>query len=1737
MEGTIAASNEKGAAFAEETYCIRALSVPMRLSASGELCNTLHIAGGAILTIGRSKKRCDVVFEDVRVSRIHCQLRLLTRSNSLVLFDGASNPASDGDEILQSSQFGNTDNSGVGVSRSMRQPYNGCLDEVTCTEQPESFPVLENAKNCRDLLPRNFRGRRSRADVKFSRAIRRKLTKDGPREWKPSLNGIFVNGREFCARMIVLTHGDEISLVGPTEGGKPLDVDCFDAIGFAVESRPSLEGISNMSTSLLQPLVAIQRTPVKDLSSFNNQSSFSLQTCYRDSCEANAHNSRIDEHQPDKSLNTSVPRYFVVGAVDAHRRGATMLGISGMNQFSESEVQAGDSSTRRCTKSNSLDASGRINLLSMQYFEVQPHQVTNKTLADSDRQLLSTDNLVRASMRLRSDLLNFHTSGSSNSCRSLKDTPVAATEKGAQLIQDFPACSVSFSGFTMSLNHSHEEPLMTSAPGESPEKGDVSFSFEHTPEVACIASPQVFSLGNNFGNTRVPTTEGSAAETSFSLFGSDQGNILKGSSPGGLLFKDADANISQSVRSECIPFTDNTVHAIDSLLKVVLREDSIANDYFIPSTTNLGMSENPSNTSISVMKASLEQGIKNTTYEETEMFYSHAGGAVQREVMPATEVTFGEKANDNKCIDCMITLSNNCITKASTQEQTLELKSCNLHGGKKVDASENGHVPIQINTEERDICPVTNIQLPLADVEIFEGKFEALGTAGRNFEAVCNTEESLVKVQALKETEQNDSDFSNVHCETFQTQESACSLHKRDAIASIFSRVDAEPASHEKFHVELRIPDKVDVQIVKDCALQAPEKQVTVCTINVQKDLLADSPGLCNPTLEQENLCKQRVSECILQGELELDVELAKPEAEGELGALDTEACFHMQEPSCQKSSCSMNVQECPPNGLRSYNLCSSNGAYCAELPKNFSCREDASGHSKVVIESLNLVASADNIFTMGAFSNHQQLMTNSETDEVACKAILKQQASGYYLNQLEGGTVSRVNQSNTVRLWDLLALSDDVQALFIATFTYDIEWFLGFSGISSDIPVTAACHNARRCWSKSVKERWERPYSDWPNVTLVYPPFPRRNAFGSRGQGIGCHHPKLFLVRRRESLRVIVSSANLTYKQWFQVSNNVWWQDFPCRRTPAFTSLFRAEEKSSGAVSPDFASQLAMFLAALLVDVPSEAHWVTALADFDFSNASGSLVASVPGLHQPLYKNSPQFLMTLDKEALYPSLEEDSFMLSYLGIVPTMVAGIKYRFRPSADRTGTRIRCLAAALSCSSAYQGSTMPVLLKRAKFLKADPNAVSVIVTSRATGCSQDLFLQQDLHDTEINTMETDTFDKESGFIKLGFLPRDVASWLALLCDRGYLSFAACIWPNEALAVASGHQDGSVKLALYVFQGPNFSALSPFTMTNEECGAFCSLIKSLHNTWGLWRLEKVLCHYNWVDSHETDFYVAAAGRRAESRSFSQESDPQWGCWTAEEEVVNPSISIIFPTINRVIQDNFLHYGLLCFAESAWLRLKSSQLLYDAIPHPPEREGFPMHIKIARRRFQDPSTSKIYGWMYCGSHNFSPAAWGRPMFKETDWEAATDAGSVLGSSLHIYNYELGIVLIEPPPNENSPMGKEEHLKEGLDRFILPFKVPPPIYRSEDKPATGRAIMEAYIQMKAFNQLKAAEEDDAVLQDEELADDAVPDIQGEEGPECAAERDEARAEQVYVEALWSQIDEEDQKARQEVYS
>ncbi|KAJ8536135.1 hypothetical protein K7X08_034536 [Anisodus acutangulus] len=718
-----------------------------------------------------------------------------------------------------------------------------------------------------------------------------------------------------------------------------------------------------------------------------------------------------------------------------------------------------------------------------------------------------------------------------------------------------------------------------------------------------------------------------------------------------------------------------------------------------------------------------------------------------------------------------------------------------------------------------------------------------------------------------------------------------------------------------------------------------------------------------------------------------------------------------------------------------------------------------------------------------------------------------------FVLNRLASeGPPKFSDDHNAVSLPELLYPIENLELLFIATFTADIPWFLSYCEIPADLPVTIACHNTERCWSSSPDKRSSKPCSDFPNLVVVYPPFPEVIAFGQdlRKSGIGCHHPKLLVLQRKDSLRVVVTSANLVAGQWCRVTNTIWWQDFPRLDVPDYLSLFTpiSEVGNNGHLVSDFGAQLAGFMAYLVADVPSQAHWILELTNYDFRGSAGYLVASVPGVHSchiPLISKPKHFLGG-------DCLPELCHFKS-VGSVEASVAGLSHLFRTSVDLSGARLKKLATYLgNCGDGMS----EVILKRDSNIPADANAVSILIPN-----PENLSLGE--------------------CVQLGFLPKNFAKWVAPLSDSGLFVFSAYIFPHEVLNAALEGSSSKVHLILHISQGSSFSAISE-VIRAEHFSAICSLIASLQRCWGIWRLQEVLGQFKWPEHLETDFvfgassigsinakflaaFSAAAGKRSLRFSESEESDPDWGCWSVSQELRNPSIRIIFPTIERVKNSSsgiLASRRILCFSQKTWHRLKTMRILHDAVPCPGYRIGYPMHVKVARRRFQSKKDASSFGWVYCGSHNFSEAAWGRPVSGLLDKKTNGNSSySSLGSRLHVSNYELGILFITPPPDAQ---GKTNQ-RTNLDDIVLPFVVPPPKYRPADKPATPQEMREALFEQTELRKDVCEAENDV----EKVADEWVQEEIPEEEEEVIEATDfvvkEKEDEKAYAEKLWSQVD------------
>ncbi|GAB4856228.1 hypothetical protein Ancab_014155 [Ancistrocladus abbreviatus] len=166
----------------------------------------------------------------------------------------------------------------------------------------------------------------------------------------------------------------------------------------------------------------------------------------------------------------------------------------------------------------------------------------------------------------------------------------------------------------------------------------------------------------------------------------------------------------------------------------------------------------------------------------------------------------------------------------------------------------------------------------------------------------------------------------------------------------------------------------------------------------------------------------------------------------------------------------------------------------------------------------------------------------------------------------------------------------------------------------------------------------------------------------------------------------------------------------------------------------------------------------------------------------------------------------------------------------------------------------------------------------------------------------------------------------------------------------------------------------------------------------------------------------------------------------------------------------------------------------------------------QVARRCFYSKADASSFGWVYCGSHNLSAAAWGRSISSPT----GTPVTGPEKLRLHVCNYELGIIFIFPPPEKN---GTTEKDSGHLDDIVLPFVVPAPKYGPGDRPATMQAMREA------LTKLTDQEKQTLVATAAEEVMEEIPDEDNEvleAAPYVVQEKEEEKA---YVEILWSQVD------------
>eukprot|EP00842_Homolaphlyctis_polyrhiza_P001395 jgi/Hompol1/2256/HPOL_005907-RA len=177
---------------------------------------------------------------------------------------------------------------------------------------------------------------------------------------------------------------------------------------------------------------------------------------------------------------------------------------------------------------------------------------------------------------------------------------------------------------------------------------------------------------------------------------------------------------------------------------------------------------------------------------------------------------------------------------------------------------------------------------------------------------------------------------------------------------------------------------------------------------------------------------------------------------------------------------------------------------------------------------------------------------------------------------------VEGFSQQGYISIEDLIDRSTLKKACF-STFVIEEEWL--FSKLPPNIRVCIA-----RPRPKDLPQTTKNLEID-SNLLYVFPPMPNPKQYGSM-------HIKFMLLFYKEFVRVVIPSANLVSYDWTLQENIVYSQDFPLLPDGV------AQDPKS------FGSDIARVLG--LMGIPPSV--INSLLLFDFRNARGKLVASIPG-------------------------------------------------------------------------------------------------------------------------------------------------------------------------------------------------------------------------------------------------------------------------------------------------------------------------------------------------------------------------------------------------------------------------------------------------------------------------------------------------------------------------------------------
>ncbi|CAL5444292.1 unnamed protein product [Camellia sinensis] len=156
-----------------------------------------------------------------------------------------------------------------------------------------------------------------------------------------------------------------------------------------------------------------------------------------------------------------------------------------------------------------------------------------------------------------------------------------------------------------------------------------------------------------------------------------------------------------------------------------------------------------------------------------------------------------------------------------------------------------------------------------------------------------------------------------------------------------------------------------------------------------------------------------------------------------------------------------------------------------------------------------------------------------------------------------------------------------------------------------------------------------------------------------------------------------------------------------------------------------------------------------------------------------------------------------------------------------------------------------------------------------------------------------------------VRLGFLPRNVAKWVAPLSDSGLFKFSVYVYSKEVLVTALEGSTIIVQMILYVSQTFLFRHIKSSAILTCFCNMFISCINS--EVYRPLATSRGTSSIGSVTSQFLAAFSTASGKISVQFSESKESDP----------------------------------------DKTWQRLRNIGILHDAIPYPNDRVNHPLHVK----------------------------------------------------------------------------------------------------------------------------------------------------------------------------------------------